>query len=122
MIERDGFEAVIGREDEGGFISEGGGGGVESSVVDPGELVAALLTGESVGSRATMGSIGGEGDRTFGPSVDWDGFEVIGVAKGGWPGARCSCEVWLISVVPRDNDVGVSSWVRVSGTSRAGSS
>jgi len=46
---------------------------------------------------------------------------MIGVAKDGWSGARRSCEVWLISVVPTDNDVDASSWVRVSEVSRAGS-
>lgn len=121
MIERDDFEGVMGREDEGGFISGGGGRGVESSVLDPGETVAALLAVGSVGSWATVGWVRGEGGRALGSSIDWDEFEMIGVVGDGWSGARRSCEVWLIPVVPTDNDADVSSWVRVSVVSRAGS-
>jgi len=121
VIERDDFEGVMGREDEGGFISGGGGRGVESSVVDRDEMVVVLLAVGSVGSWVTVGGVRGEGGRTLGSSIDWDEFEMIGVVGGGWSGARRSCEVWLISAVPTDNDVDVSSWVRVSVVSRAGS-
>lgn len=70
MIERDDFEGVMGREDEGGFISGGGGGGVESSVVDPGEMVAALLVVGSVDSWVTVGGVRGEGGCGLGSSID----------------------------------------------------